>query len=317
MRHARVFAIAGLAALVVGAVAFAQSTVAPLPDAPEVEAVDLDSHPDVNAVAALAKARPGDAQKGGQLAGTCAACHGVDGNAEAAPTVYPRIAGQGERYIARQLALFKSGERMSPIMQPFAAMLSAQDMRDLGAHYALQKSGAGIADDAVVEGGPYDGMKFYEIGQTLFRSGDAKRGIPACMACHGPAGSGNPGPAYPHVGGQQAWYSAARLQAYRAGETQEADRHLFDIMATVAKPLTDQEIEALASYMQGLHHRPDPKMLAAIEAQAAAMPAPATPPAEQPVPPTDETAEQAQQGDGAADAAPAADAPAEPAPATE
>jgi len=289
MRHARAFGIAGLAALVVGAVAFAQSTVLPLPDAPAVETAELDT----NAVAELAKAHAGDPQKGAQLAGACAACHGLDGNAEIDPTIYPRIAGQSERYVARQLALFKSGERLSPLMQPFALPLSAQDMRDLGAHFAQQTSGAGIADDAVVETGPHEGQKFYEIGQTLFRSGAADRGIPACMACHGPAGAGNPGPAYPHVGGQQAWYSSARLYAYREGQTIEADTHLFNVMASVAKSLTDEEIEALASYMQGLHARPDPTMLAAIEAQAAAMPTPATPPQDQPVPATDETADEA------------------------
>ena len=251
MRHARAFGIAGLAVLVVGAVAFAQSTVQPLPDAPPVETTALDA----NAVAALAKAQPGDPQKGAQLAGACAACHGLDGNADIDPTLYPRIAGQSERYVAHQLALFKSGERLSPLMQPFALPLSAQDMRDLGAHFAQQTSGAGIADDAVVEAGPYEGMKFYEIGQQLFRTGAADRGIPACMACHGPAGQGNPGPAYPHLAGQQAWYTARRLEEYRAGTTTYANPAHFNLMATVSKSLSDEEIRSLASYVQGLHTR--------------------------------------------------------------
>ncbi|MET0327721.1 MAG: c-type cytochrome [Luteimonas sp.] len=292
MRHARAFGIAGLVILAVGAVAFAQSTVQPLPDAPEVETRELGD----TAVADLAKATHGDPQKGAQLAGACAACHGLDGNADADPSLYPRIAGQSERYVARQLALFKSGERVNALMQPFAQPLSAQDMRDLGAHYAQQSSGAGIADDAVVEAGPYKGMKFFEVGQKLFRSGDAERDIPACMACHGPAGSGNPGPAYPHVGGQQAWYSATRLYTYREGQSSEDDKHLFNVMASVAKSLTDEEIEALSSYMQGLHARPDPSTLAAIEAQAASMPAPATPPEDQAVPATDPTADEALEG---------------------
>jgi cytochrome c553 len=206
-------------------------------------------------VAELAKAKGGDPQAGATKAGACAACHGLDGNATD-PSLYPRIAGQSERYIARQLALFKSGERANAIMQPFAMALSAQDMRDIGAYYATQKSGAGIADDTVVAEGPNKGMKFYEIGQKLYRSGDASRGIPACMACHSPSGAGNPGPAYPHVGGQTAWYSARRLQEYRTGTTTEKDPALFNIMHAVAKPLTDEEIPALASYMQGLHPRP-------------------------------------------------------------
>ncbi len=284
MRHARAYALAGFATLVVGAVAFAQTSVEPLPENPPVEAVPLDA----NAVAAVAEARPGDAQNGATLAGTCAACHGLDGKGTI-PEIYPNIAGQSERYIAHQLALFKSGERQNAIMQPFASMLSAQDMRDLGAHFAKQVPVAGIADDTVVAEGPYKDLKFYEIGQQLFRSGDAERGIPACMACHGPAGHGNPGPAYPAVGGQQAWYTARRLEEYRAGTSAEQDKRLFEVMAAIAKPLTDEEIHALSSYMQGLHQRPDARTLAAIEAAAANAPAPA-PAAPAEAPAVDDTA---------------------------
>lgn len=276
MRHVRAYAFAGFAALVAGAVAFAQTTVEPLQDNPPVDAAPLDA----DILAAVEQARPGDPQRGATLAGACAACHGLDGNAEADPSLYPRIAGQSERYIARQLALFKSGQRQNAIMAPYAEPLSAQDMRDLGAHFASQTSGAGLTDDAEVTEGPYAGMKFYEIGQKLFRGGDASRGIPACLACHGPAGQGNPGPAYPHVAGQQSWYTARRLQEYRAGTTQEQDRHLFDIMAEVARNLTDEEIQALASYMQGLHPRPDAKTRAAIEAAAKASSAQDAAPAE-------------------------------------
>jgi cytochrome c553 len=279
MRNARAYALAGFAALVAGAVAFAQTTVMPLPETPEVEAVPLDA----NAVAALAQANPGDAAAGATKAGACAACHGLDGNGTD-PTIYPRIAGNSERYIARQLALFKSGERMNAIMQPYAAPLSAQDMRDLGAYFATQKPGAGIADDTEISEGTYAGMKFYQVGEQLFRSGDAARGIPACMACHGPAGAGNPGPPYPHVGGQQSWYSARRLQEYRAGETLERDRAQFNVMAAVAKSLTDEEISALASYMQGLHPRPDAATLAAMAAAPASAPAAPAPRDAEPAP---------------------------------
>ena len=286
MRHARAIGVAGLAALVAGAVAFAQSTVEPLEETPPVEVASLDA----SALASLKQARAGDPENGATLAGTCAACHGLDGNPpEGLP--YPRIAGQSERYIAQQLALFKSGERntgLAAAMIPFAQPLSPQDMRDLGAYFATRSAAAGIADDTAVQGGAYDGMKFYEIGQQLYRAGDAARGIPACMACHGPAGQGNPGPAYPAVAGQEAAYVDRRLQEYRSGETSLGDRHLFDIMAEVAAPLTDQEIQALASYLQGLHQRPDAATLAAIESAGANAPAapaaPAAAPAEDAAP---------------------------------
>lgn len=272
MRHARVYGIAGLAVLAIAAVAFAQTTVTPLPDNAPVQTAPIDA----TAVSALAKARPGDAKAGATKAGTCAACHGLDGNGTD-PALYPRLAGQSERYVAHQLALFKSGERVNAIMQPYAAPLTAQDMRDLGAYFATQKSGAGVADDTVIASGSNAGMKFYAVGETLFRSGDAARGIPACMACHGPSGAGNPGPAYPQVGGQQAWYVARRLQEYRDGVTTRRDPALFNVMAQVAKALSDEEIQSLASYLQGLHNRSDE---ASAEQVAAAMaaPAPAAPP---------------------------------------
>ena len=281
MRHARVYGLAGLAIVAAAAVAFAQTTVVPLPDNAPVQAMPLDA----SAVAELAKAKWGDPKAGATKAGACAACHGLDGNATANPKIYPRIAGQSERYVSRQLALFKSGERSNAIMQPYAAVLSAQDMRDLGAYFATQKTGAGIADDTAIASGPNAGMKFYQVGEKLYRSGDAARGIPACMACHGPTGAGNPGPAYPHIGGQQSWYAARRLQEYRAGTTTERDTHLFSIMATVAKPLTDEEIESLGSYLQGLHNRADEASEEAVAAaKAAPPPAPAPTPVEAPAP---------------------------------
>src|SRR3546814_11480852 len=113
-------------------------------------------------------------------------------------------------------------------MVPFATMLSAQDMRDVGAYYATQVAGAGIADDTIIASGPNEGMKFYQVGQKLFRSGDAQRGIPACMACHGPSGAGNPGPPSPPLGGQQADYVSRRLTEYSAPTTTERHPPLID-----------------------------------------------------------------------------------------
>ena len=257
MRHVRAYGIAALASFVVAAAAYAQTaepatdaaTVTPLPEAAPVVAAPLDTA----ATEALAQAQWGDAK-----AGVCAACHGVDGNPS--DPMYPRIAGMPERYVAEQLALYKSGQRntgMAALMVPMASMLSAQEMRDVGAYFAQQKPGAGIADDTVIAEGQNEGMKFYQVGERLFRGGDLERGIPACMACHGPTGGGNPGPAYPNIGGQQSAYVVQRLQEYRAGDTSIVDSGNFEIMATVAKSLTDEEIQSLGSFLQGLHHRAD------------------------------------------------------------
>ena len=263
MRHARVFGLAGLAIAAVGAVAFAQTTVAPLPDnAPVVTApLEID----------LSKTMWGDAKAGQTKASACAACHGADGNGS--DPMYPNIAGQSERYVAHS-ALIAAASAAGAWPWCRCADLTPQDMRDIGAYYATQKATAGLADDTLVAEGAYKGMKFYEIGQQLYRGGDAKRGIPACMACHGPTGAGNPGPAYPHVGGQRQDYSARRLQEYRTGTTTLKDPALFNIMAQVANKLTDEEIQALGTYLQGLHDRADD---AAASGQAPTAPAPATP----------------------------------------
>ena len=276
MRHARVFGLAGLAIAAVGAVAFAQTTVAPLPDnAPVVTApLEID----------LSKTTWGDAKAGQTKASACAACHGADGNSS--DPQYPRIAGQSERYAAHQMALIASGQRTGPAvaMVPFVKDLTPQDMRDIAAYFATQKSGAGLADDTVIADGAYKGMKFFEVGQQLYRGGDASRGIPACMACHGPSGAGNPGPAYPHLGGQRQDYAARRLQEYRTGTTSEKDPALFNIMAQVANKLTDQEIQALGTYLQGLHNRADDAAASSAPAAAPAAPAAAPAPATEPTP---------------------------------
>ena len=236
----------GVACLALAAAAYAQSTAVAVPDNAPVQTAPLDTKP----------ATWGDAKAGQTKAGACAACHGLDGNAMQQNA--PRIAGMPERYIADQLHLFKSGQRtsgMAAIMAPFAGILSAQDMRDVGAWYASQKAGTGVADDTTIAEGPNQGMKFYQVGERLYRGGDAARGIPACMACHGPSGAGNPGPAYPSLHGQDSAYLARRLEEYRAGTTTYTNAAHFKLMADVAKPLNDEEIRSLASYVQGLHTR--------------------------------------------------------------
>jgi cytochrome c553 len=126
-------------------------------------------------------------------------------------------------------------------------------MRDLGAHYATLDARPGVADETVIADGPNAGAKFYEVGERLWRGGDAGRGIPACMACHGPTGLGNPGPAYPALAGQHAAYTAQQLQLFRSGTVYGKDDYANAVMAGVAKYLTDEEIQALATYIEGLH----------------------------------------------------------------
>jgi len=269
MKFLRILGLAAAAVLMTTAVARQAASVAPAPKAaaataqpapnataPEATAATVQPAPEAAAapVAPLVESKPatfGDAKAGQAKAGACAACHGLDGNSTDAQ--YPKIAGQHERFIWRQLKLFKSGERENPIMQGMAAPLSEQDMRDIGAYFATQKALPGVADDTPIKGGPNDGKKFYQVGESLFRAGKAKAGVPACLACHGPVGRGNPGPSYPSLGGQHSSYTAARLKFFRDGGVWGKDSNANAVMKGVAKNLSDEEIQGLATYIEGLH----------------------------------------------------------------
>ena len=183
--------------------------------------------------------KPGDATAGQAKAAVCGACHGADGNSS--DPQYPKLAGQSEQYIVHQLNNFKSGRRQNAIMLGMATPLSEQDMHDIAAYFASQKTLPGVADQALVE-----------RGQQLFREGDPQHDVPACMACHAMDGSGNPGAMYPHLAGQHAKYVQATLKAWHDGTTWGTDAHAR-IMPAIAKHLDDADIAALASYLEGLH----------------------------------------------------------------
>lgn len=178
----------------------------------------------------------GDATAGAAKAAVCGACHGATGSS--VNPEWPNLAGQHAGYVAAQLALFRQGVRDNPLMMPNASMLSDQDMQDLGAYFA-QQSPTGLEADP----------SNYQAGERLYRGGDPERGLPACIACHGPQGKGN-GPArYPALRAQHAVYTYNQLQAYAEGRRQTPGN---DIMQVIAARLTDTEMRALASYTQGL-----------------------------------------------------------------
>ncbi len=181
----------------------------------------------------------GNAAAGKAKSTVCAACHGMDGNST--DPQYPKLAGQQATYIFRQLELFKSGVRKNPIMLGMAMSLNPQDMADLAAYFSSQKIMPGVADP-----------KEIAVGQAIYRGGDRATGVPACMACHGPDGLGNPGAVYPHLAGQHARYVDAVLTAWHGGDSWGTDTHA-SIMPTIARKLTTAQIAAVSSYVAGLH----------------------------------------------------------------
>jgi len=179
----------------------------------------------------------GNAAAGKNKSAVCAGCHGVDGNS-AAPN-FPKLAGQDAQYTAKQLSDFKSGARKDPVMAGMAAGLSKKDMDDLGAYYASQKR---------TKGTPSASADALKKAERLYRGGNAKSGIAACMSCHGPAGTGIP-PRFPSVSGQHAAYSQKQLLDFKAG-TRNNDS---EIMTRTAFLLSEAEIKAVSEYMAGLH----------------------------------------------------------------
>jgi cytochrome c553 len=178
----------------------------------------------------------GSIEAGKARAAACAACHGADGNS--LNPEWPSIAGQHETYVAAALRAFKNGARQNVLMSGQATALSDQDIADLAVFFAAQPSQPKIADPALVR-----------TGERLYRGGNKETATAACIACHGPTGRGNAPAAYPVVAGQHANYTVAQLKAYRAGErTSDANQ----MMRNIAARLTDNEIAAVASYVQGL-----------------------------------------------------------------
>ena len=178
----------------------------------------------------------GDIDAGRQKAAVCATCHGQEGNSSN-PT-WPNLAGQHVEYIEKQLRDFRAGRRQNVQMSPMAMALSDEDIADLAAYYAsfAPTYGATRATDV-------------SLGERLYRAGDAAKGLAACMSCHGPNGIGNPAARYPRLSAQHAEYLELQLKAFKA-EARANDMN--GIMRDVASRLSNDNISALADYLQGL-----------------------------------------------------------------
>jgi cytochrome c553 len=180
----------------------------------------------------------GDPAAGKEKSASCAACHGADGNS--VNPEWPKLAGQHEGYLVKQLTYFKDGERVNETMKGMASNLTEQDREDLAAYFSSQKVKIGVADPSLVE-----------FGQKIYRSGNASSGVAPCMGCHGPNGAGNPASNYPALRGQNAQYIENQLRGFASG--QRHNENAKKMMQILASRMTDREIRAVASYIQGLH----------------------------------------------------------------
>ena len=185
----------------------------------------------------LALFAAGNVEAGKQKAATCAVCHGPNGNSDN-PT-WPNLAGQHAEYIRKQLEDYRAGHRKNDQMAPMAMVLSDQDIADLAVYYASLEPRIGQARP-----------EYLDEGERLYRAGDATKGLAACIACHGPTGIGNPAANYPRINAQHAEYTVLQLKAFKA-EERANDRNA--VMRDIAGRMSNDSIEAVADYLQGLH----------------------------------------------------------------
>jgi cytochrome c553 len=176
----------------------------------------------------------GDGARGQPLTTLCAACHGPGGNSLV--PIFPTLAGQGERYLNQQLLDIRDNRRVVPEMAGTLAGFSDRDLLDIASWYASQKPTPGETQAPASQ-----------RGQDLYRSGDQALGLPACSGCHSPDGAGAALAGFPRLGGQHAPYLIKRLTDFRQG-----DDAAVPIMHRIAAKLNDDDIAALAAYIQAL-----------------------------------------------------------------
>jgi cytochrome c553 len=180
----------------------------------------------------------GNAEAGKTKSAACGGCHGMDGNSPA-PT-FPKLAGQNEAYIVKQLKDFKANmSRKNEIMLGMAATLTDEDAKDIGAYYQSQ---------SVAQAATFDETKL-AAGRELYKGGNLHTGVPACQGCHGPTGNGIAGIGYPQLGGQYTEYTLAQLKAFKDGIRSNDDKAL---MRSIAAKLSDEDMVAVANYIASL-----------------------------------------------------------------
>ena len=180
----------------------------------------------------------GNAEAGKTKSAACGGCHGVDGNSPVAD--FPKLAGQNEAYIVKQVKDFKANSaRKNEIMFGMVAAVSDEDAADIGAYFQAQ---------SISQAAPFDEAKA-AAGRELYKGGNLQTGIPACQACHGPAGGGTAGIGYPQLGGQYVAYTLAQLKAFKDGTRINDDNEL---MRSIVEKLSDEDMDAVANYIASL-----------------------------------------------------------------
>lgn len=196
----------------------------------------------------------------------CAACHGARGEGNAA-TGFPRIAGQSQYYLAKQLESYANGTRKNAVMEPIAKALAPADRVAAAAYFAQLDAPAAAA--APNTAAPQAG----ERGRVLAMIGDNALRVQACANCHGPGGIGE-APSYPYLAGLDAKYIASALNEWKNGNRRNDTGQQ---MSTVANALTPDDITAVAQYFASMNApKPAPQNVVQAPPPKQAAPTPQT-----------------------------------------
>lgn len=179
---------------------------------------------------------------GKEKSAACAGCHGEDGNSQA--STFPKLAGQHASYLNKQLLAFKSGDRADAMMGPMVAGLNEEDILELAAYYAGQKTAPNEVSPA--DKASEENAKLAAEGGNLYRNGDINAQVSACIACHGPFGDGNKPASYPVLKGQHADYIVKTLTDFKNGAR---SKNPDNMMNMIAKKMSDREIKAVAYFL--------------------------------------------------------------------
>ncbi len=173
-----------------------------------------------------------------QLA-NCTACHGTHG--VSSNPMWPNLAGLDAAYSVKQIHDMKKHTRNMPLMVGIISTLSEEELQSIAEYYQHQRISIGITPKTSLE-----------RGEQLYRGGDRQKHISACIACHGPTGEGNGQAGFPLLSGQQALYTMQQLKAFK---TKQRSNDLNGIMRSIASYMGDDDMKAVAEYIQGLYPR--------------------------------------------------------------
>lgn len=166
----------------------------------------------------------------------CMGCHGADGSGSS--SLFPKLAEQGEAYLAKQIRDFKSGARKEEHMTSMAETIDPADIDNIAAYFSGQPHKKGNSSTAETT-----------TGRQIYSTGITGKGVTACISCHGKQALGVPVLKYPSLAGQYQEYLVKTLKDFRSGMR---NNDPGKVMQSIATKLSDQEIDAVANYIGGL-----------------------------------------------------------------